>query len=172
MPQANEAQRIGEGGWSFLGRLDRALAFSGGALTLFIAGFVTASVLSSWLAGSPIPDENDYVGIMTSIAVFAFMPYCQFRRAHVAVDTFTNRLPRALQRRIDAVWDLVYAAIMAVLTYCLVLGVIDKYGTAETAAPNIAVPSKWSVIMVVAVLAGLLAMTALATAVERMRSRG
>ena len=170
MSQGGEARTV-ETGASLLGRSDRALALLGGALTLFIAGFVTTSVLLGWLAGSPIPDENDYVGIMTSIAVFAFMPYCQFRRAHIAVDTFTNRLPQPLQHRIDALWDLVYVAIMAILTYCLALGTIDKYGTGETAAPNITIPLKWSVILVVAVLTGLLAVTAFATDLERMRSR-
>ncbi|KAB2849003.1 MAG: TRAP transporter small permease subunit [Hyphomicrobiaceae bacterium] len=154
---------------SVLGRLVGALALISSLLTTFIAMLVTLSVLKAWLTGRPISDVDDYVGVLTAIALFGFLPYCEQRRGHVIVDTFTSQLRRPLLQAVDALWDVVYAAIMGILTYCLLLGAIEKHATGETAAPNITTILKWPVIAVVAVLAAILAATALLTALERIR---
>ena len=39
-----------------------------------------------------------------TVAVFAFMPWCQLRGANLFVDTFTGRLSRSAQRRLDGCW--------------------------------------------------------------------
>ena len=65
-------------GRACLDRSDRALALLGGALASFIARLRDDQRSLGGLAGSTDSRRERYVGIMTSIAVFAFMPYCQF----------------------------------------------------------------------------------------------
>ncbi len=85
---------------------------------------VTASVLGRWLFSTPIPGDFELAQIGTAIAVFAFLPYCQIVRGNIVVDTFTSRLPARFRGRMDALWDGVYAAAMALVAACLIRGTL------------------------------------------------
>ncbi|MFX8477685.1 TRAP transporter small permease subunit, partial [Acinetobacter baumannii] len=76
--------------------------------------------------------DFEYVKMGTAVAVFAFLPYAQAMRSNIVVDTFTNKLSPRTVDRMDAFWDLVYAAMMGVLTWCMVLGTLDFYRSGET----------------------------------------
>ena len=108
------------------------LALAGGALMLAVATVVTASVLMRWLAGDGISGDFELVQIVTALGAFAFLPFCQGRRGNVIVDTFTRDLPRRVTRRLDATWDLLYAAIIAILSWQLVLGAHDAFASQTT----------------------------------------
>ena len=121
---------------SFLGRRLTAateiLALAGGALMLAVATLVTASVLMRWLAGDGISGDFELVQIATALGAFAFLPFCQARRGNVIVDTFTSKLPRPAIIMLDAMWDFLYAAIIAVLSWRLVLGARDAFASHTT----------------------------------------
>ena len=87
------------------------MALAGGVLLLALAVLVTASVLKRWLTSQGIPGDFELMQIGLALAVFAFMPLCQLRGGNLFVDTFTDRLPAGLQRRLDGLWSLVYAAV-------------------------------------------------------------
>ena len=108
------------------------LALAGGALMLAVATLVTASVLMRWLAGDGISGDFELVQIATALGAFAFLPFCQARRGNVIVDTFTRELPRRTTLLLDATWDLLYAAIIAVLSWRLVLGAHDAFASQTT----------------------------------------
>lgn len=68
-------------GWVRLaGRLGAALALSGAALSLFIAGLVTVSVVLRWATSSGLPGDFEMVQMAVALAIFSFLPYTQLRR--------------------------------------------------------------------------------------------
>ena len=105
---------------SSLGRrltaVTEVLALAGGVLMLVVACLVTASVLMRWLLGDGISGDFELVQIATALGAFAFLPLCQARRGNVIVDTFTARLHRRARNGLDAIWDLAYAALIAILS--------------------------------------------------------
>jgi len=169
-----------------LGRLERvarALALAGGTLSIAIAVMVTLSVVLRGSAGAlnpltlplglrigPIPGDFELVQMATALAAFAFLPLCQARRGNVIVDTFTTRLPRRFQAGLDALWDVVYAAMMALIAWRLAVGAFDAFAS-HTTTMVLLVPIG-PAIAACAVLAAFLALVALATAAERIRSAG
>jgi TRAP-type C4-dicarboxylate transport system permease small subunit len=157
---------------SFLGRRLKAatemLALAGGVLMVTVAAMVTASVLMRWLAGDGISGDFELVQMATALAAFAFLPFCQARRGNVIVDTFTSRLSRRTTRLIDALWDLVYAAIIGVLSWRLVLGARDAFAS-QTTTMVLGIPQVYA-IAACAVMGFFLALVAAATAARLVKS--
>ncbi len=106
-------------------RAAKILAVFGGMIALAVAAMVVVSVLRRWLFSSPVPGDFELAQIGTAVAVFAFLPYCQIVRGNIVVDTFTAHLRARLLHRIDGLWDLVYAAAMALVAACLARGTWD-----------------------------------------------
>jgi TRAP-type C4-dicarboxylate transport system permease small subunit len=148
-------------------RVAASLAIAGGFLALGVALLVTASVLLRWSGSQPIPGDFEVVQMATAVAVFSFLPYCQLRRGNISVDTFTARLPQRLTASIDAFWDFVYAATVAVLAWCLFNGTSDmlRNGT-TTMVTGLWI---WPAIAICAALAAVLALTALLTGLRLLR---
>ena len=70
--------------------------------------------------------------IATALSVFCFLPHTQWRRGNIMVDTFTLRLPARINRIVDAAWDFLFAAIIALLAYCLMLGTEEAFTSGLT----------------------------------------
>lgn len=149
-------------------RLGAALALAGAALSLFIAGLVTASVGLRWATSSGLPGDFEMVQMAVALAIFSFLPYTQLRRGNMLVDTFTIRLPAHVLSAIDAFWDTVYAAAAALLGWRLAVGAADAIGS-RTSTMVLGMPVGWA-IMACAAMAGLLALAALVTAAGRFRT--
>jgi TRAP-type C4-dicarboxylate transport system permease small subunit len=146
-------------------RLGAALALTGAALSLFIAGLVTVSVLLRWATSSGLSGDFEMVQMAVALAIFAFLPYTQLRRANMLVDTFTSRLSAVANARIDAFWDVVYAAAALLLGWRLAVGAGDAIAS-RTSSMVLGLPVGWA-IMACAAMAILLALAALVTAVGR-----
>lgn len=149
-------------------RLGAALALAGAALSLFIAGLVTASVALRWATSSGLPGDFEMVQMAVALAIFSFLPYTQLRRGNMLVDTFTSRLPPRAIRAIDAFWDVVYAAVASLLGWRLAIGAADAI-TSQTSTMVLGLPVGWA-IMGCAAMAGLLALASLVTAAGRFGS--
>jgi TRAP-type C4-dicarboxylate transport system permease small subunit len=146
-------------------RLGAALALTGAALSLFIAGLVTVSVLLRWATSNGLPGDFETVQMAVALAIFAFLPYTQLRRGNMLVDTFTHRLPPRIVTSIDAFWDVVYAAVASLLGWRLAVGASDAINS-HTSTMVLGLPVGWA-IMGCAAMAGLLALAALVTAAGR-----
>ena len=146
-------------------RLGTALALTGAALSLFIAGLVTVSVGLRWATSNGLPGDFEMVQMAVALAIFAFLPYTQLRRGNMLVDTFTNRLPPRAIAAFDAFWDLVYAAVASLLGWRLSVGATDAINS-HTTTMVLGLPVGWA-IMACAVMAGLLALASLITAAGR-----
>lgn len=151
-----------------IGRIARVLAVAGGALMLATAIMVVVSVLSRWLFRSGVKGDFEMVQIATAVAVFAFLPLCQWRRGNVFVDTFTLKAPEWFNRSLDALWDLVYAGFAALIAWRLSLGALDAIRS-RTSSMVLAIPTGWAILLT-AIMAAFLAVLALVTALRRWRN--
>jgi TRAP-type C4-dicarboxylate transport system permease small subunit len=150
-------------------RIARALAVLGGVIALAVAGLVAVSVVRRWLFSEPIPGDFELAQIGTAVAVFAFLPYCQTVRGNIVVDTFTTRLPARIRHRIDALWDLVYAAAMTLVAVCLARGTRDMLASQEVSMV-LRIPV-WPGVAFGALCCAFLAVVALCTAIGLLRNR-
>ena len=141
-----------------------ALALAGGVLMLVVASLVTLSVLMRWLLGDGISGDFELVQIATALGAFAFLPLCQARRGNVIVDTFTAKLSRRVRNRLDALWDLTYAALIAVISWRLVVGALDAFAS-QTTSMVLGIPQGYA-IAACAVMGIFLAIVAVATAMR------
>jgi TRAP-type C4-dicarboxylate transport system permease small subunit len=149
--------------------ITRPLAIAGGLLMLAVSIMVTLSVLMRWVINVSVPGDIELVQIGTALAVFAFLPLCQAHRGNIMVDTFTNRLPARVQRSLDALWDLAYAAMAAIITWRLAVGAYDTLRS-QTVSMMLSLPIGWA-IAACAVMAALLTAVAVGTALVLLRGR-
>lgn len=103
-----------------LRRMSSAWAMVGGILVLLIV-LVTAVNVSAFIANRitapfgvfvpALPGYEDFVRLAVSVAALAFIPFCQYRRGHVAVDLFVQHFPPMLRGALDRLWLLGTAAV-------------------------------------------------------------
>lgn len=162
-----------------LARATRWLALAGGCLMVAVAGVVVVSVIgragASYEAGRAmgfdgVPGDFEMVQMATALSVFSFLPYCQAKRGNIIVDTFSGYWGLRLQHAVDGVFDLVYAAIMALIAARLWVGATEAM-TTGTGSMVLGIPL-WPAIVACSVLGALLAIVALATAFDRFRRAG
>lgn len=158
-----------ETGLRLLDGLARLLALFGGALAVCLALLVSISITLRALGLGGVRGDFEFVQMGVALIVFAFMPWCQARRGNVMVDSFTTRLPPRFQAALDAVWEVVFAGMMALIAWRLGAGALEAARSSTTTmvlllpiAPAIAA---------CAILAGFTALVALAMAILRFRGR-
>lgn len=148
-------------------RLARVLAFVGGIILVGLGALVTVSVLMRWILGEGINGDFEMVQTGLAVAVFMFLPLCQAHRGNVMVDTFTARLPEAVQAGLDALWDCVYAAAAAFIAWRLSIGALEAYSS-RTTSMVLGIPIYYA-IAVCAAVAAFLAMIGVLTAIRRLK---
>lgn len=152
---------------TLLGSIASGLAILGGGLMLAISAMVVVNVLMRWLGDDSIQGAIELVQIATALAVFSFLPLCQWHRGNIMVDTFTSWLPAAAQRGLDALWDLVYAAVAIIMAWRLFVGAADALRT-NTVSMQLGLPTGWA-IGACAAMAAFLGFIALVTAGRRLK---
>jgi TRAP-type C4-dicarboxylate transport system permease small subunit len=163
------APAVSETGLRLLDGLARLLALFGGALAVCLALLVSTSITLRALGLGGVRGDFEFVQMGVALIVFAFMPWCQARRGNVMVDSFTTRLPPRFQAALDALWEVVFAGMMALIAWRLGAGALEAARSSTTTmvlllpiAPAIAA---------CAILAGFTALIALAMAIVRFRGR-
>lgn len=151
-------------------RLATALAMAAGAVLLATAGLTTASVLCRWLLGQPIAGDFELVSIGSGLGAFGFLAYGTLRRSNILVDTATTWLPARVNHGIDAVWMLVWAAILLVLAERMAQGAMDTLGSGTTTMV-LGLPTWWAIGIGAACLAAT-ALVALRWCGWLLRGRG
>jgi len=109
----------------------RTMAYAGGVLLTLIALMVFVSIigrqLDGWLFFGPIRGDYELVEAGTAIAVFAFLPWCQLKRGHVAVDIVVQHFPLRLKAISGLVGDILLAIVAFVIAWRLWLGFGEKF---------------------------------------------
>lgn len=117
-----------------LERLTAGWAVLGGIALLAIVFVTAANValfaldrIAGWMGGSvgALPGYEDFVRLAVAGAVPMFLPWCQVRRGHVAVDLFLRRAPAGLNRFIDRLSLVLMAGAALFLAYWMVLGMAE-----------------------------------------------
>ena len=168
-PTRGRAPKIGRA-LALATRVSDRLALIGGAALVAMALLVACSVLRRWLTSQPVPGDFELVQIGLSVAVFAFMPWCQLRGANLFVDTFTGRLPDLAQRRLDGCWAVVYAVVAGLITVMMAVGAVETIRNG-TRSMVLGLPIGWA-IAVGAILVVWLTIVVAITAMRDLHGRG
>ncbi|MEM7376836.1 MAG: TRAP transporter small permease [Pseudomonadota bacterium] len=80
----------------------------------------------------PINGDYELVEAGMAFAIFAFLPLCHLRGAHASVDIFTASFSPAAKRRLLACIEVVFAAVLIVFAWQLLLGGMSKYRSGQT----------------------------------------
>lgn len=100
---------------------------------LAVAG--TLGGAGGWLVDlgvGPILGDFELVEAGVAFAIFAFLPITQLSGAHAQVDIFTSGLGPRTNRALAAVWSVVMAVIIVLITWRLFVGMQDKIRYNET----------------------------------------
>ena len=84
---------------------------------------------SDWLLETgigPILGDFELVEAGIAFAVFAFLPICQLTGSHAVVDVVTTHLPKRVQSILSAIWEVVFAAVLCLITAQLYGGFLSK----------------------------------------------
>lgn len=118
----------------FFERIASVWALLGGVFVIAIM------LVTSWNAGafaldriarfsgdsiSGLPGYEDFVRLTISCAALMFLPYCQAKRGHVAVDLFAGQFPLSIQRWLERISLLLTALLAVFLAYWMVLGMLE-----------------------------------------------
>ncbi|WP_322865038.1 TRAP transporter small permease [Aquicoccus sp. G2-2] len=80
----------------------------------------------------PILGDYELVQAGIAFSIFAFMPLCQITAGHASVDIFTAKLPRQVNRFIQLVVEIAFAAVLVLIAWRLFAGMEAKRGYNET----------------------------------------
>jgi TRAP-type C4-dicarboxylate transport system permease small subunit len=152
----------------FLYRAAEACAAAGGGALLLALLVTVVSVVSNDLFGKPILGDTEIVELLMGVAVAAFMPWCQVRGANVIVDFFTMRFPARVNSAIDAFAYVLFAVIVAVLTWRMIDGTVTQYER-ERVSMFLKIPQWWGYALASAACV-LWVLVCLRTAWDRARS--
>lgn len=121
----------------------------------------------------PINGDYELVESGIAFAIFLFLPWCQLKRGHATVDIFTANLPRIANRFLQLLWEVVFMAVIWLITWRLFVGMSDKMRYAETTF-LLQMPIWWAyaVCAVAALLASVVALYSVVLHVRDMRVSG
>jgi TRAP-type C4-dicarboxylate transport system permease small subunit len=160
--------QLHEGSGAPLEPLLRWLAFIGGGILFVMSALVITNVALRNLAGTSVTGVFDLVKIGAAMCVFLFLPLCQARRGNIFVDTFTSKLPARFRRGLDALWDVVYAALMLLISLAMLQGAREQFAS-HVQTTQLAIPI-WPFNLAAALLLALLGVVSLMTAARIWRS--
>ena len=109
----------------------RTVSLIGGGVLCAMAVLTVISVFGRYFFYAPVMGDFELIAIGTGVSVFAFLPHCQLMRENVAVDFFLSNAPFRLKTFFDIVGNLIYAAIILLLTWRSTLGSIGLYEADE-----------------------------------------
>jgi TRAP-type C4-dicarboxylate transport system permease small subunit len=112
-------------------RVARLLAFAGGIILVLVGVMVCASIIGRQLDGiaffRPVRGDYELVELGTVIAVCAFLPWCQLKRGHVAVDVVVQALPYRARAFSGLVGDILLTVVAFVMAWRLWAGFGEKF---------------------------------------------
>ena len=149
-------------------RVAEGVAAFGGFALVGAMLITVASVVMNDAFGKPILGDTEIVELLMGMAVAAFMPWCQMRGANVIVDFFTLKAPQRVKDALDALAYVVFAIIVAVLTWKLLEGTVTQYER-ERVSMFLKLPQWWGY-AVASIAAVLWVLVCLYTAWQRARA--
>jgi TRAP-type C4-dicarboxylate transport system permease small subunit len=112
-------------------RIARLLAFAGGVILVLVAVMVCASIIGRQFDGiaffRPVKGDYELVELGTVIAVCAFLPWCQLKRGHVAVDIVVQKMPWRARAFSGLIGEILLAVVAFVMAWRLWAGFGERF---------------------------------------------
>ena len=118
-----------------VGWLAKASAMLGGSVLIALVIITVVSVTGRSLIAiglGPIPGDFELIEAGTALAVFAFLPWCQYNRGHARVEILAKRYGIFLNNIIDLISELAMLILWSYLIWRLWAGTLDKMSNGET----------------------------------------
>ncbi|HEX6319976.1 MAG TPA: TRAP transporter small permease [Burkholderiales bacterium] len=107
-------------------------AMLGGVVLLCVVFLTTWSATSGVLLARPLPGDVELTEMLTAVAVFMFLPYCQLSGANVTADIFTARASPRTVALLGVLSALVALAFSTLLLWRMYEGLADYREYVET----------------------------------------
>lgn len=107
-------------------------ALLGGVVLLCVVLLTTWSATSGVLLARPLPGDVELTEMLTAVAVFMFLPYCQLSGANVTADIFTARARPRTVALLGVLSALVALAFSTLLLWRMYEGLADYREYVET----------------------------------------
>ena len=118
----------------WLNIIAETLAWIGGIALMGLVAMSLVSIVSRKLGFQPVNGDVEIMQMGCAVAAAAFLPLCTLRGDHLRVEFFTEKCRPKVRRRLDAVTDLLLAAVFGLLAWRTGLQVLDGQETGEVAA--------------------------------------
>ncbi len=152
-------------GW--LAALCRFFAAIGGLTLLAMMLMTVTSIILRGTTGRPIPGDFEMVELGSAIAIFCFLPWCQVTGGNVLVDFFTQKTGARVNHLLEALGDLLYLLIAALLLWRLSHGAMEmRQYNEQTMVLRLPV---WTSFIVILPAMALLVATCTATLLGHLR---
>ncbi len=152
-----------------LRRLATLFAWVGAAVALAVALMVVVSIVGRTALHRPIQGDVELTQLGIALAISLSLPWCQFLRANIIVDFFTQKLGARALGRLDAVGALLVAAMSALLAWRAGVGAVAVHQAHETTM-ILSLPMWWTYASLAPGLA-LAALVALWQALQHWQGR-
>ena len=120
---------------ALVGALARGLALAGGLVLVALTAMTVASITGrgfNFLGLGPVPGDFELVEAGCAFAVFAFLPWCQYRRGHVTVDILIGQLGPRATAVTGLIGNLLITLAVTVIAWRLLFGLLEKRAWGET----------------------------------------
>lgn len=107
-------------------------ALAGGAILTGITLMAVASIIMRSLGFQPIQGDFELVQVALAGCIALMLPWCQLQGGNLTVDFFTVGLHKARQRRLDALGAVLFAVVMALVTWRTGAGAIAVKASNES----------------------------------------
>lgn len=128
-PLTEHAHPVPVPGW--LVALCRWFATIGGMVLMAMLFMTVASITRRSLLGAPIAGDFEMVELGSAIAVFCFLPWCQITGGNVLVDFFTMKSGPRTNHLLEALGDLTYLLIGALILWRMIPGAMEFHDYGE-----------------------------------------
>lgn len=117
---------------SLIEKLASLSALAGSAILTGIALMAVTSIGLRSAGLQPIQGDFELVQVALAGCIALMLPWCQLQGGNLTVDFFTVRLRKSRQRRLEALGAVLFALIMALVTWRTGAGVIATKASNES----------------------------------------
>src|SRR5512133_2723747 len=113
-------------------RIASAAALLGGALLSAIALMSVASIVPRSLGMQPIEGDFELVQVGLAVCITLLLPWCELQGGNITVDFFTTWMRKRWQRRLDALGNVLFAGVIALVAWRTGVGAVSLKAAGET----------------------------------------
>ena len=107
-------------------------ALAGGAILTGITLMAVASIIMRSLGFQPIQGDFELIQVALAGCIALMLPWCQLQGGNLTVDFFTVGLHKTRQRRLDALGAVLFAVVMALVTWRTGVGAVAVKASNES----------------------------------------